>query len=443
MGNGPYGIAVNPAGTYVYVVNDSSNNVSVIATTTNRVVAAIPVGRGPYGVTVNPAGTYVYIANNESNNVSVVATGTNKVVATIPVGASPAAFGLFIGGPDTHSITASAVSGGSISPAGTSSVKDGGNLSYTIKPSAGHAIADVLIDGVSVGEVGSYTFTNTTANHTISAVFSVKATYSITASKVSGGSISPAGTSSVKDGGNLSYTIKPSAGHAIADVVIDGVSVGAVDSHTFTKVTANHTISAVFSVKAPYSISGTIKASGGAAMPGVMITLSGSKTVTTTTDSKGSYSFTGLPNGTYTVTYTVTPGLSGYSFTPSNMRVDGTNLTGQDLTETTGNMSSSMLGKVTTACVKMTRNIYGEAIFTNNCSYEVYVIYCYIGGDGGWTLRPGGSVNTYTTNFISYAACEDKMGGMWDPVTNEALGSECDTGTGQYNAASFVCSVFQ
>jgi YVTN family beta-propeller protein len=368
VGTGPYGIAVNPSGTYVYVVNDTSNNVSVIATKTNRVVAAIPVGKGPYGVTVNPAGTYVYVANNESNDVSVIATSTNKVVARIPVGASPAAFGSFIGRPSTYSISATAGSGGSISPAGKSTVNSGDSLSYTIKPSGAHSIASVVIDGVSVGAVGSYNFPNITENHTISAVFSTKTTY---------------------------------------------------------------------------SISGTIKTSGGAAMPGVPIILSGAKTGTTNTDSKGSYSFTGLPNGTYTVTYTVTPGLSGNSSTPSNKKINGTNSKGQDLAGTAASMSFSMLGKVTTACIKLIRSKYGEAIFTNTCSYDVYVNYCYVGGVGGWTLGPGDSVNTYTTNFISYAACEDKMGGMWDPVTNESLGSECDTDTGQYNATSFVCSVFE
>ncbi len=51
----------------------------------------------PYGIDVNRIGTRVYVANGSSNNVSVIDTATNTVVATVAVGNSPAAFGKFIG----------------------------------------------------------------------------------------------------------------------------------------------------------------------------------------------------------------------------------------------------------------------------------------------------------------------------------------------------------
>jgi hypothetical protein len=73
----------------------------------------------------------------------------------------------------THSITASAGTGGSITPAGTVAVADGGSQAFVIAPSSGYAIADVQVDGVSVGVVSSYTFTAVHAAHTINAVFSV------------------------------------------------------------------------------------------------------------------------------------------------------------------------------------------------------------------------------------------------------------------------------
>ncbi len=449
VGNGPSGIAVNPAGTYVYAANSNSNTISVIAAKTNRVVATIPVGSGPSGIAVNPAGTYVYVANCYGNTVSVMAAKTNRVVATVPVGNG--SYGI------------------AVNPAGTYVyvANDASNDVSVIATKTNRVVAVIPVGrwpyGIAVNPAGTYVYVANETSNDVSVIAAEtnrvvatipvgaspvafgpfigggRGTYSITASAVSGGSLRPAGTSTVKRGGSLKYTVKPSAGHSIAGVVVDGVSVGAGGSYTFKNITADHTISAAFSLNHTYSISGTIKTSEGAAMPGVLITLSGSGTVTTSTDSKGSYRFTGLSNGTYTVTL----GLSGNSFTPSSVTANGTNLTGQDLTGTDVNMSSSMLGKVTTACIKLTRNTYGEAIFTNNCSYDVYVNYCYAGGTGGWTLGPGGSVNTYTSSFISYAACEDKMGGMWDPVTNESLGSECDTDTGQYNATSFVCSVFQ
>jgi hypothetical protein len=50
-------------------------------------------------------------------------------------------------------------------------VASGADLAFTITPSAGYRVAEVLVDGVSVGAVTSYTFNNVTANHMISATF--------------------------------------------------------------------------------------------------------------------------------------------------------------------------------------------------------------------------------------------------------------------------------
>jgi YVTN family beta-propeller protein len=83
VGTGPFGVAVNRAGTRVYVTNRESNTLSVIDTETNMVRATVPVGTGPFGVAVNPAGSRVYVANTSSNDVSVIDTETNTVVDTV------------------------------------------------------------------------------------------------------------------------------------------------------------------------------------------------------------------------------------------------------------------------------------------------------------------------------------------------------------------------
>ena len=77
------------AAPFAYVTNEHSNNVSVIDTATNTLVATIPVGTIPFAVAVTPDGTHVYVANEGSNNVSVIGTATNTVVKTIPVGKNP------------------------------------------------------------------------------------------------------------------------------------------------------------------------------------------------------------------------------------------------------------------------------------------------------------------------------------------------------------------
>ncbi len=72
------------------------------------------------------------------------------------------------------SIRATAGAGGSISPSGTQTLPYGTDSgSYTITPGPGKVVADVLVDGVSVGAVTSYTFTDLRTDHTIAATFQV------------------------------------------------------------------------------------------------------------------------------------------------------------------------------------------------------------------------------------------------------------------------------
>ena len=73
---------------------------------------------------------------------------------------------------DTHVITASAGANGSISPSGSLTVSDGASRTFTIRADANHHVQNVLVDGVSVGSITSYTFTAVTENHTIAASFS-------------------------------------------------------------------------------------------------------------------------------------------------------------------------------------------------------------------------------------------------------------------------------
>ena len=68
-------------------------------------------------------------------------------------------------------ISASAETGGSISPSGSTSALVTASKTYSIKPSDGYAIQDVLVDGASVGAVSSYTFSNVNTNHNITASF--------------------------------------------------------------------------------------------------------------------------------------------------------------------------------------------------------------------------------------------------------------------------------
>jgi YVTN family beta-propeller protein len=109
VGTGPAGVAVTPDGSKIYVANRNSNNVSAIATASNTVIATVTVGNvpsnpnlpaNPFGVAVTPDGSKVYVANFGLTTVSVIATASDTVIGSpIYVGGAPEAFGNFIGPP--------------------------------------------------------------------------------------------------------------------------------------------------------------------------------------------------------------------------------------------------------------------------------------------------------------------------------------------------------
>ncbi|HUL44696.1 MAG TPA: pectinesterase family protein, partial [Bacteroidota bacterium] len=152
----------------------------------------------------------------------------------------------------TYAITASGdTTHGMISPYGLTNVGYGASQVYTVTPKTGYHTTDVLVDGSSIGAVPAYTFTGVNAPHTISATFSINQ-YTITASgDTTNGTIVPYGVTNLSYGDSVVYTIAPRSGYAIANVVVDSVSIGPTPTYTFRAVSANHTISASFAVSGP------------------------------------------------------------------------------------------------------------------------------------------------------------------------------------------------
>ena len=110
--------------------------------------------------------------------------GENNMTVTIPTGSTGnrtyTAHWRYNGSGHSYSyytIKATAGAGGSISPSGNVSVREGGDQTFTITPDEGYAVANVKIDGKSIGAVKSYTFENVSSPHTIEAIF-VKGTAS-------------------------------------------------------------------------------------------------------------------------------------------------------------------------------------------------------------------------------------------------------------------------
>jgi len=139
-----------------------------------------------------------------------------------------------------------AQSAGTIAPLGAVTVTGGTSQTFTITPTTtsfgSYLVRGVYVDTVYKGKLTSYTFTNVNANHTIVADFDA----SITATAGSNGRIGPSGVVRVAIGGSQTFWMTPNAGYHVADVLVDGASVGAVSEHTFTGVTTPHTISVTF-----------------------------------------------------------------------------------------------------------------------------------------------------------------------------------------------------
>ncbi|MHB8780960.1 MAG: beta strand repeat-containing protein [Candidatus Geothermincolia bacterium] len=241
---------------------------------------------------------------------------------------------------DTFTITPLAVGAGTIAPAAPVTADYGSTQLFTMTPDAGYHVADVQVDGATVGPVAEYEFVNVTEDHSITATFAIDVftvtaaavgngtvapltmdydygatasvtftadanhhvasitdngapvagpyvspyeiaavnedhdvvvtfaidTNTITATAGTGGAIDPEGAISVDHDASQTFTITPDEGYHTADVLVDSGSVGAVASHTFTNVTAAHTIEASFAIDT-FTVTASVSGSGGSVTP--------------------------------------------------------------------------------------------------------------------------------------------------------------------------------
>ena len=129
---------------YVYRSPNGSSSWTVIATLGTNVTT--------YSDTSRSVGTTYYyrVRAYDGTNYSAYSSVVNQTIRTI---------------------AASAGANGAISPSGTVAVANGSNQVFTITPNAGYKIAGITVDGSAVATNPTYTFSNITANHTISATF--------------------------------------------------------------------------------------------------------------------------------------------------------------------------------------------------------------------------------------------------------------------------------
>ena len=161
-----------------------------------------------------------------------------------------------------HTIQAEASTGGTITPAGSVSVVEGGSTRFTFAALPGNRLRDVLVDGVSMDSTEGYTFRDVTANHLIIAYFEPLPVHTIEAEVLGGGTISPSGSVLVTEGGSARFTFAPNAGYRLQSVLVDGTTVDSTQGYTFRGVTTNHLIVVYFEPIPAHTITASEVGSG-------------------------------------------------------------------------------------------------------------------------------------------------------------------------------------
>ncbi len=254
------GSTANPR-TDTNVTDDISVTANFVSNIYNLIYTAGPngsiIGTSPQIVNYLGSGTAVtadpsvgFIFLNWSDGSTINPRTDTSVTANISVTAN------FVS--STYNITASAGSGGSISPSGVVTVNYGNDQAFNIATTTGYHISSVLIDGAPVGTPASYTFYDVQDTHTIAVNFAIN-TYIITASAGSGGSISPSGAVLVDHGSNQLFTFPANSGYIVNQVLVDGANQGSISSYSFNNIQGPHTISVSFvtASQVAYPTSGT------------------------------------------------------------------------------------------------------------------------------------------------------------------------------------------
>ncbi|MBI5585757.1 MAG: fibronectin type III domain-containing protein, partial [Deltaproteobacteria bacterium] len=279
------GTPVGAVGSYTFSSVTANHAIAVTFVANTYTLTVAKTGAGSGVVTNTPTGTSfgsgTMVSLTAAPSSSSTFTGwsgacsgtTNPCTVTMSANRSVTAnFSL-----KTYTLTASAGANGSINPAGSVTVNHGESRTFTITPGTGYRVANVLVDGVSLGAVGAYTFSAITGNHTISASFAPN-TYTLTVGLTGTGSgtvtNSPAGTSFVT-GTVVRLTAAPNANSIFSGW--SGACSGAANPCSVT-INANTTVTATFALEAIKPSSVIINPTPGATLRQSSCTITGSAT---------------------------------------------------------------------------------------------------------------------------------------------------------------------
>lgn len=155
----------------------------------------------------------------------------------------------FTGGSGVSMITVTHSDNGLVCPDGNVSVPPGGSKTFKFVPDSGYGVTDVIVDGTSHGPLSNYTFSGVTSPHTLDVQFGKGATYTISVSGGTGGTITPPGNSfTVTQGSTQKFFFTPTGNNVAKSVMVDGKKVNCSEGFTFGNIGMNHTLNVTFGV---------------------------------------------------------------------------------------------------------------------------------------------------------------------------------------------------
>jgi len=387
--------------------------------------------------------TFTYTVNDNEGATSNQATVTVTVI-------------------NTFTITGSAPGGHGTISCVPSTVNSGGSSTCTMTPDATYYLSALTDNGANVlGSVvnNTYTITNVTANHTISASFAMN-TFTVTPSVTGSGTISPSTPQTVNYNQTTQFTVTPNTGYYIASVT--GTCGGSLAGNTYTTnaVTANCTVIANFTINT-FTVTPSAGA-GGSMNPSTPQTVNYNQTTSFTVTPNANYhivSVTGcsgtLAGNTYTTgpitadctvtatfainTFTVTPSVTGSgTISPSTPQTVNYN---QTTSFTVTPIANYHVASVTGCSGTLAGNTYTTGPITADCTVtatfaiNTYTVTPSIMGNGSinpstpQTLSHGSTTSfTVTPNTgyrpVSVTGC----GGAWtgtNPYTTGSITDDC------------------
>jgi len=257
-----------------------------------------------------------------------------------------------------------------------------------------HAIQDgtssgsngIFLYGTSAFPTGTYLSTNYYVDVVFNTAESISGTISGPGGPGATVNLTGAATQSVTADSSGNYTF---TGLANGSYTVTPSHTGFTFTPASQAVTLNNANGTANFSTVTYTLSGTISGTGG---NGATVNLTGAATATTTANTSGAYSFTGLANGSYTVT----PSHTGYGFTPTsqNATVNGANVTGINFTA--GVPTYSISGTVSMpggngATVSVTGTSTASATADANGNYTISGL-----ANGSYTVTPTKTGYTFT-----------------------------------------------